>query len=140
MCRTITASYYNGAHGIIVVYDVTDLVSFNNVKQWLAEIDRYCKAKVRTLLVGNKVDLVSKKQVDYDTAKEFADSKGIPFLETSAKAATNVEKAFITMASEIKQAFSEERSQVADKKKLVDIGGGGRQDISNDSNCACSVL
>ena len=87
--RTITSSYYRGAHGIIVVYDVT-------------EMDKYAREGVNKLLVGNKADLTTKKQVDYSSAKEFADSLSIPFLETSAKSATNVEQAFMTMASEIK--------------------------------------
>merc|ERR1712099_129428 len=100
--RTITSSYYRGAHGIIVVYDVTDQDSFNNVKQWLQEIDRYASESVNKLLVGNKCDMTTKKVVDYTTAKEYADSLGIPFLETSAKNNTNVEQAFLTMASEIK--------------------------------------
>ena len=100
--RTITSSYYRGAHGIIVVYDVTDLESFNNVKQWLHEIDRYACDNVNKLLVGNKCDLTPKKVVDYTTAKEFAEQLNIPFLETSAKNATNVEQAFLTMAAEIK--------------------------------------
>ncbi|KAF6105803.1 RAB1B, member RAS oncogene family [Phyllostomus discolor] len=82
--RTITSSYYRGAHGIIVVYDVTDQESYANVKQWLQEIDRYASENVNKLL-------------------EFADSLGIPFLETSAKNATNVEQAFMTMAAEIKK-------------------------------------
>uniref|UniRef100_A0A8C6SGW5 RAB1A, member RAS oncogene family a n=1 Tax=Neogobius melanostomus TaxID=47308 RepID=A0A8C6SGW5_9GOBI len=90
--RTITSSYYRGAHGIIVVYDVTDQESFNNVKQWLQEIDRYASENVNKLLVGNKCDLTTKKVVDYTTAKEFADNLGIPFLETSAKSASNVEQ------------------------------------------------
>ena len=101
--RTITSSYYRGAHGIIVVYDVTDQVSFNNVRQWLQEIDRYACENVNKLLVGNKCDLTTKRVVDHGMAKEFADGLGIPFLETSAKDATNVEQAFMTMASEIKQ-------------------------------------
>jgi len=100
--RTITSSYYRGAHGIIVVYDITDQVSFNNVKQWLQEIDRYACENVNKLLVGNKSDLTNKRVVDTNTAKEYADSLGIPLLETSAKNATNVEQAFITMATEIK--------------------------------------
>merc|ERR1711959_346482 len=99
--RTITSSYYRGAHGIIVVYDVTDEESFNNVKTWLNEINRYANENVNKLLVGNKSDLTSKKVVDHATAKAFADEIGIPFLETSAKSADNVEQAF-TMAQEIK--------------------------------------
>merc|ERR1712083_959485 len=103
--RTITSSYYRGAHGIIVVYDVTDPESFSNVKQWLHEIDRYANENVNKLLVGNKSDLATKK-VDYRTAKAFADEIGIPFLETSAKNATNVEQAFMTMAAEIKNRMA----------------------------------
>uniref|UniRef100_A0A2K6PFQ5 RAB1A, member RAS oncogene family n=1 Tax=Rhinopithecus roxellana TaxID=61622 RepID=A0A2K6PFQ5_RHIRO len=112
--RTITSSYYRGAHGIIVVYDVTDQESFNN-KQWLQEIDRYASENVNKLLVGNKCDLTTKKVVDYTTAKEFADSLGIPFLETSAKNATNVEQSFMTMA----------KSNVKIQSTPVKQSGGG---------------
>jgi len=100
--RTITSSYYRGAHGIIVVYDVTDNDTFTNVKQWLQEIDRYAVEGVNKLLVGNKSDLTGKKVVEHAVAKEFADELHIPFLETSAKNATNVEQAFLTMSKQIK--------------------------------------
>jgi Ras-related protein Rab-1A len=85
-----------------VVYDVTDNESFNNVKQWLHEIDRYAAENVNKLLVGNKSDLAAKRVVSTEQGKEFADSLGIEFLETSAKTSTNVEQAFLTMASQIK--------------------------------------
>ncbi|CCD16567.1 unnamed protein product [Trypanosoma congolense IL3000] len=101
--RTITSSYYRGAHGIIIVYDTTDMESFNNVKSWLSEIDKFASESVNKLLVGNKCDLVTKKAVDTQMAQEFADSLGIPFLETSAKEAANVEKAFVEMAKNIKK-------------------------------------
>jgi len=68
-------------------------------------------------LVGNKCDLTTKKVVDYNTAKEFADSLGIPFMETSAKNSTNVEQAFITMAEEIKKRVGgdKDNNPVTDK-------------------------
>ena len=66
---------------------------------------RYASEKVNKMLVGNKSDLTSKKAVDYNTAKEFADTLSLSFLETSAKNATNVEQAFITMAAEIKNRY-----------------------------------
>nr|KAF6281749.1 RAB1B, member RAS oncogene family [Pipistrellus kuhlii]KAF6438797.1 RAB1B, member RAS oncogene family [Molossus molossus] len=110
--RTITSSYYRGAHGIIVVYDVTDQESYANVKQWLQEIDRYASENVNKLL-------------------EFADSLGIPFLETSAKNATNVEQAFMTMAAEIKKrmgpgaATGGERPNLKIDSTPVKPAGGG---------------
>lgn len=96
------------------------LDTFTNVKQWLQEIDRYASEGVNKLLVGNKSDLTGKKVVEYAVAKvcrllglviecqdlcslqEFADQLNITFLETSAKNATNVEQAFLTMAKQIK--------------------------------------
>ncbi|KAG2408416.1 Ras-related protein [Vigna angularis] len=90
----------------IVVYDVTDQDSFNNVKQWLNEIDRYASENVNKLLVGNKCDLTANKVVSYETAKAFADEIGIPFMETSAKNATNVEQVFMAMAAEIKNRMA----------------------------------
>ena len=67
--RTITSSYYRGAHGIIVVYDTTDAETFEHVKTWLHEIDQYASKDVNKLLVGNKSDLTSKKVVEYAHAK-----------------------------------------------------------------------
>jgi len=129
--RTITSSYYRGAHGIIVVYDTTDAESFANVKQWLQEIDRYACENVNKLLVGNKSDLTPKKKVDYTQASEFAQSLSIPFLETSAKTATNVEQAFLTMAAEIKSrmgpaAVQQNKAAVnLNSATTVKSGGGG---------------
>lgn len=122
--RTITSSYYRGAHGIIVVYDVTDKVSFNNVKQWLGEIDRYACQSVNKLLVGNKADLVEKKVVDYNEAKEFAEGLQISFLETSAKSAQNVEEAFMTMTRQIKERVSRGVDNPAKGPGGVDISRG----------------
>ncbi|PQM39476.1 GTP-binding protein YPTM2 [Prunus yedoensis var. nudiflora] len=132
--RTITSSYYRGAHGIIIVYDVTDQESFNNVKQWLNEIDRYASENVNKLLVGNKADLTANKVVSYETAKAFADEIGIPFMETSAKNATNVEQAFMAMAAEIKNRMASQPMNNA-RPPTVQIRG---QPVNQKSGCCSS--
>ncbi|WRX11075.1 Small GTPase - like 10 [Theobroma cacao] len=133
--RTITSSYYRGAHGIIIVYDVTDQESFNNVKQWLNEIDRYASDNVNKLLVGNKCDLTANKVVSSETAKAFADEVGIPFMETSAKDATNVEQAFMAMAASIKDRMASQPAMNNAKPPTVQIRG---QPVAQKSGCCSS--
>lgn len=99
--RTITSAYYRGADGIIMVYDVTSSDSFEHVEEWLSEVDRYANENTAKLLVGNKADLIEEKQVTEETAQTFAETLGISFIETSAKTATNVDTAFLTMAKEL---------------------------------------
>eukprot|EP01083_Nonionella_stella_P015946 44608_1 len=96
--RTITTSYYRGAHGIIVVYDITDKDSFDNIREWLYEIDRYASDNVSRLIIGNKLDLAHKRVVSYEDAKSFADDLGIQYIETSAKNNQNIDETFHAMA------------------------------------------
>ena len=98
--RTITSAYYRGADGIIMVYDVTNQESFNHVTDWLTEVNRYTSEGTCKLLVGNKSDRPD-RAVSAEEAREYAEKLNIPFLETSAKNADNVEKAFLTMAQEL---------------------------------------
>ncbi|CAM0958697.1 unnamed protein product [Alopecurus aequalis] len=134
--RTITSSYYRGAHGIIIVYDVTDMESFNNVKQWLSEIDRYASDSVCKLLVGNKCDLVDSKVVDTEEAKAFAESLGMTFLETSAKESINVETAFLTMSSEIKNRMASQPAASGERKTTVQMKGQPIQQQQQSSCCS----
>ena len=99
--RTITSSYYRGAQGIVVVYGLDDKKSFENVKQWVEEIDRYAGEGVVKLLVGNKCD-VEARQVTREEAEKFAEELKMRYMETSAKTGENVEETFMLTAREIK--------------------------------------
>ena len=70
--RTLTASYYRGAHGIIVVYDVTDRDTFENVRQWMQEIDKFATDNVCKVIVGNKCDLDESRKVSTEEGEELA--------------------------------------------------------------------
>lgn len=78
----------------MIVYDITKRESFENIQSWLSDIRSYADEDVGLLLIGNKVDLENQRQVQTSDGQDWADKLGMPFLETSAKNAQNVELAF----------------------------------------------
>ena len=91
-------------------------------------MDRYANEKVNKMLVGNKCDLTSKKVVQMEDAKQYAETLGIPFLETSAKSSFNVEDAFTLMTREIKSKVQpKDGTKPNQQRDRVKLGGGGRQ-------------
>ena len=117
---------YYEIQGIIIIYDVTDQACFSNVKQWLQELDRYAPDNVKKLLVGNKCDLTTKREVEFDTAKQFADEHKIPFLETSAKNSVNVEEVFSLLATDIYETVTEKEAPVP-QTSTVGVSPGKKQ-------------
>ena len=94
--KTITTSYYKGAHAILIVFDITDRDSFDHVKNWMADIDKFAKEGVLRILVGNKCDLVNNRKIEMEEAKEIANKYGIKYIETSAKDTINIDDLFIS--------------------------------------------
>jgi small GTP-binding protein len=99
--RAITAAYYRGAIGALLVYDTTNRQSFENCERWLRELRSHADPSVVTMLVGNKCDLRAQKAVDAEDARDFAEDHNLAFIEASALDATNVNLAFETILLEI---------------------------------------
>ena len=99
--KNIVASYYRGAHGIILVFDITSSMSFQSVSRWYDEAQNYLQKSVPKLLVGNKADLSSQRTVKVEDAKELASRLGVEYIETSAKNSQNVNLAFETLTRNI---------------------------------------
>ncbi|KAF0410789.1 ras-domain-containing protein [Gigaspora margarita] len=95
--RTITTAYCRGAMGILLVYDVTNERSFNNIRNWLSNIEQHAHEDVNKILIGNNCHLVEKKVITKEQGKALADENGIKFFEVSAKANINVEEAFFAL-------------------------------------------
>lgn len=104
--RTITRQFYRGAQGCLLVYDVTDRESFDHVRQWLDDIRTYTKPDTLVVLVAAKADAADpthgRRAVSAAEGEELARSFGLKFIETSAKNAHNVEKAFALLAADLK--------------------------------------
>ena len=93
--------YYRGAQAALIVYDITAKDSFNKAQNWVRELQRQANSNIVIALVGNKLDLASKRQVEYNEAKSFADENNLLFMETSAKTAANVVEVFTAIATKL---------------------------------------
>lgn len=130
--RTITKSYYRGSNGIVVVYDITDRESFEQVSHWMSEIDSHASQDVCRLLVGNKSDLPD-RVVKTEEGEALARQFGIPFMETSAKDSINVENMFITMAQSMKKKVGGMAASGSSNGGQVTIAKG--QAVSSKGGC-----
>ncbi|GMT27187.1 hypothetical protein PFISCL1PPCAC_18484 [Pristionchus fissidentatus] len=99
--HTITTSYYRGAMGIMLVYDITNSKSFDNISKWLRNIDEHASEDVVKMLLGNKCDMADRRVVSKDRGEKIASDHNIRFLETSAKANINIDTAFYELAGAI---------------------------------------
>jgi len=146
--RTVTASFYRGAHGILLVYDITDKESFGaRVEEWLKEIKNYTPDHTPIIFVGNKCDLESKRAVDQATAKAFADKHNLKFIETSAKEGTNVDEAFMSLAERIVDVkYGNATKNTVTVGPVVSTNTGKNSDNNNgttkkdDKKCKCVLM
>ncbi|CCH60768.1 hypothetical protein TBLA_0D02650 [Henningerozyma blattae CBS 6284] len=133
--RTITTAYYRGAMGIILVYDVTDENTFENIRTWFKTVNEHANGEAQLLLVGNKSDMET-RTVTYEQGESLAKELGIPFIESSAKDDKNVNEIFFTLTNLIQEKIDSNKmteTPAAGKKDNVNINSsnGG----SSKSNC-----
>ncbi|KAG5624462.1 hypothetical protein H5410_009680 [Solanum commersonii] len=105
--RSITRSYYRGAAGALLVYDITRRETFNHLASWLEDARQHANPNMTIMLVGNKSDLSHRRAVSKEEGEQFAKENGLLFLEASARTAQSVEEAFIQTAAKILQKIHE---------------------------------
>lgn len=142
--RSITRSYYRGAAGALLVYDITRRETFNHLAGWLEDARNHANSNMTIMLIGNKCDLAHRRAVTFEEGQQFAKENGLIFMETSAKTAQNVEEAFINTASKIYKKIEQGIFDVSNESYGIKVGyggatgtGGGARADSQRSSC-CS--
>ena len=103
--RAITGSFYKGAIGALIVFDLTRRSTFDNLEKWYKEVKENAEENASILIVGNKSDLSNLREVKYEEGAYFAESRNIAYIETSALDSTNIETAFKHVTTEIYNMF-----------------------------------
>ena len=119
----------------MLVYDITDLESFQNLNSWLIEIEKNASKNVYKILVGNKCDMENERKVTIEQGKDFAQQYGMKFFETSAKNSINVNESFITMTTEIMKNASKKTTSAPKKDNVVVSSAPGGQTIKSGKGC-----
>ena len=136
--KSITAVYYKGAKGGLIVYDTTDKNTFDNIDKWLTEIKDKTTSDIKLMIVGNKIDLKEYRDVQNEEALEKAKTLGIPLMETSALDATNVKEAFYDLLKEIykemKDKINNPEYKQSNDKKGIDLSTKAEK---KKSGCGC---
>ena len=119
--KNITASYYRGGNGVILVYDITDRDSFEDLNSWLIEIEKNANKNIKKLLMGHNCDLEDKRQVSYKEGKDFATRNNMLFIESSAKKDINIKEAFDLLIEEIMNSSINEDKGMEKKDKTIHL-------------------
>ena len=139
--KAITGAYYKGSKGALVVYDITQKKTFENIEKWVNDLKAAGDPKITIILIGNKNDLDDKRQVSKDQGEEKARSFGCAFLETSAYSGDNIDKAFNLMVKEIYEKFSNDSTG---EDELAPGSNGNGKDVNldkvNDKNAHCDLV
>ena len=120
--RSITRAYYQNSVCAIVVYDISNEITFKNVKDWIDDVRAQSPKNIYIMLVGNKNDLVEKRQVSYEKGLEYANSNNINFIETSAKTGENVENVFYNCTNEIANRIKNNEYDLSDDSCGIKVG------------------
>ncbi|CAK8536053.1 unnamed protein product [Lathyrus sativus] len=124
--RSITRSYYRGATGALLVYDITRRETFDHLASWLEDARRHANSSMTIMLIGNKCDLIKKRVVSTEEGEKFAKENGLMFMEVSAKSAEKVKEAFVKTSRKIYKKIKDGEYDELNDTNGIKIGYGSK--------------
>jgi len=136
--RAVTRSYYRGAAGALLVYDITRRVTYNHLTSWLTDARNLTHPNTVIMLVGNKKDMEDQRDVSFEEASQFAQENGLLFIESSAKTGENVEEAFLKTSKLIFQSVQDGNVDLNAEAGVQRRGSIGKEETKpTDKTCGC---
>ncbi|KAH3758008.1 ADP ribosylation factor [Pelomyxa schiedti] len=120
--RSITRSYYRGAAGALLVYDISRRETFNHISSWLEDARQHANPEMTVMLIGNKSDKEGQREVTTAEGEAFAKEHGLLFIETSAKTSDNVQEAFFTTAKHIFERIQKGSVDINNENHGIKVG------------------
>lgn len=134
--RAVTRTYYRGAAGCLLVYDITRRTTYNHVSTWLADARSLTNPNTVIMLIGNKRDLDDQREVSFEEASNFARENDLIFMETSAKTGDAVEDAFMRTAGMVFDSVQAGHTEL-NAEGVQARGTVGAGDEGNENGCPC---
>ena len=136
--KSITSTYYKGAKGAFIVYDITNRLTFESVDKWIQDLNLNSDKNITLLLIGNKKDLADKRDVTTEEGEEKAKSFGLAFLEASALTGENIDKVFDNMLKEVYTKLTIEKKN-SGEIDYINIGNNIEINDQSEKTSTCCL-
>ena len=136
--RSLTRQYYRGADGAIVIFDLTDQSSFNDLKKWIKDIKNYGEKDIQIIVVGNKLDLFNQRKVTQSQANNFCNENKYKYIEASAKDGTNLLKIFEELTFDLTNKNQEKiKNEINKKSQIKNLEIMAKEEIKEKKKGCC---
>ena len=136
--RSLTRQYYRGADGAIIIFDLTDQSSFNDLKKWIKDIKNYGEKDIQIIVVGNKLDLFNQRKVTQSQANNFCNENKYKYIEASAKDGTNLLKIFEELTFDLTNKNQEKiKNEINKKSQIKNLEIMAKEEIQEKKKGCC---
>ena len=136
--RAVTKQYYRGSNGAILIFDLTDQNTFNDLKKWIKDIKNYGEKNTQVIIVGNKLDLVGQRKVSHSQAANFCRENNYKYIEASAKDGTNLLKIFEELTFDLTNKNQEKiKNEINKKSQIKNLEIMAKEEIQEKKKGCC---